>query len=174
MPELTAQQLTVALAGVATLALLSFLFTVVALRKLRKARSEYMILRGEGTERDILSTVDRIFKRTKSLTERLDAMAVRQEELSAVGRFAVRRFDLLRYDAFADMGGQQSFSAALLDDHGDGIVITSINGRSETRTYAKPVKGLSSEIDLTEEEREVIAGAAAGRGRGESRSKVSR
>jgi hypothetical protein len=57
------------------------------------------------------------------------------------------------------MGGRLSFSAALLNDHGDGIVITSINGRSETRTYAKPVKGLTSEHNLSEEEREAIAAA---------------
>jgi hypothetical protein len=174
VPELTNEQLVLALAVCAGLAFLSFLFGLVALARLRKARREYMILRGDGAERDILSMVDKTHKRVASFTERMDSLTARQEEQAAISRFAVRRFDLVRYDAFAEMGGEMSFSAALLDDHGDGFVLTSINGRSEARTYAKPVKALSSDHDLTEEEREAITGAAAGRGRGESRSKVSR
>jgi hypothetical protein len=60
------------------------------------------------------------------------------------------------------MGGRLSFSAALLDDHGDGIVMTSINGRTETRTYAKPISRLQSEHNLSNEERAAIDMAAAG------------
>ena len=51
----------------------------------------------------------------------------------------VRHVALLRYDAFEDVGGRLSFSCAMLDDHGTGVVITSINGRQETRVYAKPI-----------------------------------
>ena len=58
---------------------------------------------------------------------------------------ALRHVAVVRYDAFGDMGGRMSFSAALLDDAGDGLVLTSINGRTETRTYAKGVKGGASE-----------------------------
>ena len=46
---------------------------------------------------------------------------------------------VVRYDAFGDLAGALSFSAALLDDAGNGLVLSSINGRSETRTYAKGV-----------------------------------
>jgi hypothetical protein len=70
---------------------------------------------------------------------------------------------MVRYDAFEDMGGRLSFSAALLDDHGNGVVITSINGRTETRTYAKPIVNLKSEHNLSDEERAAIEGAVAGR-----------
>ena len=58
---------------------------------------------------------------------------------------------------FGDMGGRLSFSAALLDDAGDGIVLTSINGRSETRTYAKGVKGGDSDHSLSPEEQQAIS-----------------
>ena len=47
----------------------------------------------------------------------------------------------MRYDAFGDMGGRLSFSVALLDDAGDGLVLTSINGRTETRTYCQGREG---------------------------------
>src|SRR3990170_5254140 len=52
---------------------------------------------------------------------------------------SVRNVALLRYDAFEDVGGRLSFSCALLDDQGNGVVLTSINGRQETRVYAEPI-----------------------------------
>ncbi len=64
----------------------------------------------------------------------------------------VQRTGLVRYDAFDDMGGHLSFSAALLDGQGNGLVITSINGRQDTRCYAKPVEGWTSTHNLSEEE----------------------
>jgi Protein of unknown function (DUF4446) len=65
------------------------------------------------------------------------------------------------------MGGRLSFSAAILDDNGDGFIISSINGRTETRTYAKLVRGLTSEHNLSDEEREAIAVAVDGSDRSE-------
>jgi uncharacterized protein DUF4446 len=68
----------------------------------------------------------------------------------------VRRVALLRYDAFEDVGGRLSFSCALLDERGNGIVVTSINGRQDTRVYAKPVSEGASVYNLSLEEEEAI------------------
>lgn len=75
---------------------------------------------------------------------------------------ALRHVAVVRYDAFGDMGGRLSFSAAMYDDHGDGLVISSINGRSETRTYAKALVGLASDHTLSPEEKDAIAAARPG------------
>jgi hypothetical protein len=80
----------------------------------------------------------------------------------------------VRYDAFEEMGGQLSFSAAFLDDHGDGLVVTSINGRTETRTYAKTIKALASAHNLSDEEREAIATASSGSTRVEADASAAR
>jgi len=69
---------------------------------------------------------------------------------------SVRRVALLRYDAFEDVGGRLSFSCAMLDEHGTGVVLTSINGRQETRVYAKPVAAGTSTYNLSAEEEEAI------------------
>jgi hypothetical protein len=74
---------------------------------------------------------------------------------------SVRRVALLRYDAFEDVGGRLSFSCAMLDEHGTGVVITSINGRQETRVYAKPVTARTSSYNLSAEEEEAIRQAMA-------------
>jgi hypothetical protein len=74
---------------------------------------------------------------------------------------ALTRVAVVRYDAFGDLAGALSFSAALLDDAGNGLVLSSINGRSETRTYAKGVTAGESDAPLSPEEQEAIAEAFA-------------
>ena len=76
---------------------------------------------------------------------------------------SVRNVALLRYDAFEDVGGRLSFSCALLDDQGNGVVLTSINGRQETRVYAKPVTLGRSSHNLSLEEEESIRRALGSR-----------
>ena len=76
-------------------------------------------------------------------------------------RGVVQRIGLVRFDAFEDMGGRLSFSAAILNASGDGMVITSINGRADTRCYAKPVTGATSVHNLSDEESEAIRLAMA-------------
>jgi hypothetical protein len=72
---------------------------------------------------------------------------------------ALRHVAVVRYDAFGDMGGRLSFSAAVFDDKGDGFILSSINGRSETRTYAKALVGLQSDHNLSPEEQQAIRDA---------------
>jgi hypothetical protein len=76
---------------------------------------------------------------------------------------SVRNVALLRYDAFEDVGGRLSFSCALLDEQGNGVVLTSINGRQETRVYAKPVTLGTSSHNLSLEEEESIRRALGAR-----------
>jgi hypothetical protein len=78
------------------------------------------------------------------------------EELRAVMAHAVQRVGMVRFDAFEDMGGKLSFSAALLDGEGSGIVLSSISSRSDSRVYAKPVERGSSRYNLSGEEEEAI------------------
>ena len=87
-----------------------------------------------------------------SLKVALRDLAEGQRRQSEALLRTVQRVGLVRYDAFDDMGGHLSFSAALLDGQGNGLVITSINGRQDTRCYAKPVEGWTSSHNLSEEE----------------------
>jgi hypothetical protein len=75
---------------------------------------------------------------------------------------SLRHVSVVRYDAFGDMGGRLSFSAALLDDGGDGLVLTSIHGRAETRSYIKGVSGGGAESPLSPEEQEAVTHALSG------------
>ncbi|NYD43838.1 DUF4446 family protein [Nocardioides panaciterrulae] len=90
-----------------------------------------------------------------------DVYGLRQEvaALRAEARDALRHLAVVRYDAFGDMGGHLSWSVALLDDAGHGVVLTSIHGRSDSRTYAKSITAWSCEQQLSPEEQEAIEGA---------------
>ncbi len=75
---------------------------------------------------------------------------------------ALRHVAVVRYDAFGDMGGRLSFSAAVVDDRGDGLVFSAIHARGESRTYAKGVVGGGSDATLTPEEQQALAAARTG------------
>jgi hypothetical protein len=90
-----------------------------------------------------------------------DVVGLRQEvaALRAEAEGSLRHVGLVRYDAFGDVGGRQSWSLALLDDDGNGVVLTAIHGRSEARSYAKSVAGWSSEQPLSPEEQDAVTSA---------------
>ena len=77
---------------------------------------------------------------------------------------SLRDVAIVRYDALSEGSGQLSFSLALLNSVGDGVVLSSINGRAETRTYAKPVRAGKGEQELSPEELQAVHSARMGTG----------
>ena len=75
---------------------------------------------------------------------------------------AVRDVAVLHYDALEEMSGARSFSLAMLNSDGDGVVVTSINGRTESRTYAKAITRGDAGTLLSPEEYRVIRSARLG------------
>lgn len=138
---------------------------VVLVRQVGRLRRAYDALVA-GEEGSSFSTaVERSGAGTSAL--RGDVQVLR-DDLSAVRAdlsSTLRHVAVVRYDAFGDMGGRLSFSVALLDDSGDGLVLSSINSRTETRTYAKGVQGGGSEHDLSPEEEQAISHATRPRAR---------
>ena len=90
------------------------------------------------------------------LEDAVRRLAANERQLGEVLEGAVQHVGVVRFDAFEDMGGRLSFSAALLDAKGDGVVITSINGRQDTRCYAKRVEQGTSIHNLSDEEEQAI------------------
>ncbi len=90
-----------------------------------------------------------------------DVVGLRQEvaALKAESAGAFRHLGIVRYDAFNDVGGRLSWSIALLDESGGGVVMTAIHGRSEARSYAKSISGWSCEQPLSPEEEAAVASA---------------
>jgi len=75
----------------------------------------------------------------------------------------VQKVGVVRFNPFKDIGGDQSFSIALLDEEDNGLVITSLYGREGNRVYAKPIEGGQSKYQLSDEEKEAISRAIGAR-----------
>lgn len=108
--------------------------------------------RGEDLER-ILH--DHLLDRNR-LTGRVDQLEVRADTLERKMQRSKRHLGVVRYDAFPDVGGSQSFSMSIFDDNGDGVVVTSQVGREDVRVYAKPLVGGRSDRGLSQEETKAL------------------
>ena len=116
-------------------------------------------LLGGGDARRATERLEALDRAAAQLTEgRLDATR-RIEALEEVARTEVPRIGFVRYNAFNDVGSELSYALALLNRDGDGVVLSSIYSREETRTYGKAVKGFKPAQDPSQEELDAIARA---------------
>jgi hypothetical protein len=69
---------------------------------------------------------------------------------------SIQSVETIRFNAFDGVGANQSFATALINEHGDGVVFSSLYGRERTSIFSKPVKGAKSEYELSEEEEQAI------------------
>ena len=136
----------------------AIVFAVFAAGGRRRSREPGGPIRLDDALRGVLDGQARKIDRLEQAVRTLNKTDKRQQALIDG---SVRHVALLRYDAFEDVGGRLSFSCAMLDDHGSGVVLTSINGRQETRVYAKPIAEGRSSYNLSSEEDEAIRQALA-------------
>ena len=148
--------------ALAAVAVLLDIALLVALRRRRKDSAK--LPQGERLELQ-LGTQGKQVQRLEAAVRRL---AKGERQLGETLRATIQHVAVVRFDAFEDMGGRLSFSAALLDRNGDGLVITSINGRQDTRCYAKRVENGTSIHNLSEEEEQAIRDAMEGAQSGRS------
>ncbi|MCX6361845.1 MAG: DUF4446 family protein [Armatimonadetes bacterium] len=120
--------------------------------RLRRLRSTLAEALGESGAATIEET---LLKHTSAVAELRADLSRLQREHTQLGERASRAIShvgLIHYDAFDDVGGQQSYSAVLLDDHRDGVAITSIFSRTSVRVYAKRIEAGQSAQPLSDEE----------------------
>lgn len=134
---------------------LLFVCLVAALVSLRRMRTRYAELltapSGENLE-DILKQYLQYAVDAKQRTEFADECLA---ELVQQVKGCLQRSGLVRFDAFDNVSGKQSFSLALLDAQGDGVVLTTLYGRDSCRVYGKQVRSGKAD-SLTQEEQQAI------------------
>ena len=141
---------------------LIMLFVIISTKMdLSEMRLRYkkMMTTSEGADLEQLLTNNASkIKRSLAEIERLDG------EISAIKNVmdrAITRVAIVRYDAFEDISSDLSFSIALLDDNNSGIIISALNGRDSSSTYAKPIEnGISTKYKLSKEEEQVLREAS--------------
>lgn len=94
----------------------------------------------------------------------IDILNQELDNLQTKVTFAIQKVGFIRYNAFADMGSELSFSIAFLDNFLNGFVLTSIYSREQSICYAKPIKNGKSVYPLSTEEIQAIDRAIRGEG----------
>ena len=92
----------------------------------------------------------------RELKENFEKILAEFENLKKENKFNLQKVGLVRFNPFKEVGGNQSFSIALLDGDDNGIVITSLYTREGNRVYGKPIKQGQSDYLLSEEEKKAI------------------
>jgi hypothetical protein len=147
--------------GAAAASVVGIVTAITAHVRIGRLRRGFTALDGQGKD-TVLDAVRRSGQETAAMRADLDAVRGDLRAVRGDVTDALRHVAVVRYDAFGDMGGRMSFTVALLDDASDGVVLTSIHGRSESRSYAKGVKAGVSEQSLSPEEQQAIELAMRG------------
>lgn len=108
-------------------------------------------------ERDIRQKFEEVLNQIEEFKLGSDDFRKKLNNFEKEGLGYIQRIELLRYNPYEDTGGDQSFTLAMLNEEGSGIVLTSLHARSGTRIFAKPVtEGRASKYQFSEEEETVI------------------
>jgi len=124
---------------------------------LYKTINHYNKLINLSKEDNLSSVLEKIIKELNVNKEEIENLRREIEVLEKSGISHIQKLGLLRYNPFTDVGGDQSFALSLLDGNNNGVVVTSLHGRDQTRWYGKKVdNGEGAEHQLSEEEKKVI------------------
>lgn len=121
----------------------------------RLLRRYQALVRGTAGE-SLEGVIEDCARRVRQLEGDLDDLKGFVEDIHLASRRHVQGLGVVRFNAFQNTGGDQSFALALLDGAGDGVVVSSLYGRDESRVYAKPVEQGSSRYALTAEEQQAV------------------
>lgn len=134
-------------------------FTNVRLN--RMIRHYRQLGRGAGVEK-IDQLLENVIERTDLGTREIELL---REQLMLLGRHVeehLQQVGVVRYNAFDDTGGDQSFAVAMLDGHGNGAIFNGLYHRKDCRVFAKPVRSWKSTYSMSDEELEAIRRAREG------------
>ena len=125
------------------------------LRRLTAAVTSHDELLGGGSAKatDRMSTIER---ELIALGQVRTLSLARLDELERIARVEVPRVGFVRYNAFEDTGSDLSYALALLNRDGDGVVVSSVWSREETRTYGKAIAKFAAAVDLSKEELDAV------------------
>lgn len=132
------------------------LWLAVLQRSESRLRSRLRRILSENGSAGLDEVLDGQGKRIEQLASRVDGLNALERELEAMSRLALQKVGVVRFNPFQDSGGDQSFAIALLDQGGTGVVVSSLNGRAETRIFAKQVTNGRSRHALSDEEQQAI------------------
>jgi hypothetical protein len=156
--------LVVVVSALTALILVLLVLAVLQSMRLGRAVRAYRALVHDGGQGSLGDVLEAHVGRVGEVRDRLGELDRLHAELARRSETSIQHIGLVRFNPFEDTGSDQSFAVALLDERRDGVVISSLHGRSNTRVFAKPVAGGTSSHTLSDEETQAIRIAVSGTG----------
>jgi len=122
-----------------------------------KLQHHYTSLTANVSQKDLITSLNHLISISDQNSDSLKSLSNKLESEIMENKKHLQKIGFNRYNPFTDTGGDQSFSLSLLDENGDGVVISSLHSRENTRLYAKKVEqGKVISQALSKEETQVI------------------
>ncbi|MGI8827751.1 MAG: DUF4446 family protein [Chloroflexota bacterium] len=144
-------------AAAGAVALVLLLAWVIALqRRTRRLENRFDEIFAEASGENMGRLLADYLTTVRSTATIVNRMKAEHEKVEAILPTVIRHVGLVRFSPFHDTGGDQSFALALLDGQGDGVIVTALHSRTDSRLYAKPVERGASPYSLSPEERDAM------------------
>jgi hypothetical protein len=160
--RILADNLALLAAAIGIVLLLLLIAVLIQSIRLGRAVRSYRSLARGGSDASLADVLDLQVRRVEAVGARLEELDRLAGEMEQRTLTSIQHIGLVRFNPFDDTGSDQSFVIALLDDRRDGIVLSSLHGRANTRLFAKPVERGESSHTLSEEEAQAIRIAVSG------------
>jgi len=127
----------------------------------RLAKRFNRILGSYGSRHNLEAIMQGYIQNVEKIEEQYEEVTQQMYTFSDLLSKCIQKVGIVRYNPFPEMGGNQSFVIALLDQDNNGVVISTIHGRDASYTYGKPIESLESAYPLSDEERQALKDACA-------------
>ena len=145
--------------GLAAICLILLILVIIQMCQLSNLKKKYKKFMGGKDVKSLETQIERIFEDNNYLKELSDDNKREIKNLNIEMEYTFNKVGIVKYDAFKQMGGMLSFSIALLNKINDGIILNSVHSTEGCYTYVKEIKAGSSEIELSNEEKEALSKA---------------
>lgn len=150
------QYILLGMTAIIFIALLIFININLKLSKMNRRYQKLMQgVEGANLERLLHAHIEEV----REVVGKVNTLSNQCKEINIMCNNSLQNVGVVRFNAFDDTGSDLSFAIALLDGHRNGLVVSSLFGRSESRVYAKPIVNGQSTYLLTTEEKEAISKA---------------
>lgn len=152
------------LLGVLALCLILLVYCISLSRRISMMARKQRARAGDGSVGDITAWLNEHSEAIDTLRSDVENLSSEHKEQMKSLANCIQKFGMVRFNAFDDIGGEQSFAMVLLDAEDCGVAISSLYGRHDARLYAKGIVNGQGERPLSEEEQRALGLAREGRG----------
>jgi len=151
-----------AVSALAVLLIIAYVIIMLLYQRMRKFERAHISVQTFMSGKNLDSLLQQYIQNVAHLNADLTTCEARLTKVEEKQCLAPGRLELIRFNAFENMGSNQSFALALLNQTGDGVVLSCIHSREESRVYGKPIVKGQSNYQLSKEEKQVIDSAVNG------------